>query len=628
MVYSCSFNNSDNDAGTISYTCTIGKKGTLSDYGSNVTVQGWYNNQWNDIATLNYGRDNQNKDRSHTLTGDAQKLTEVRFITTSKTTLKYDYSVSNFKIKRETSLSVSPTSITMDDTPVGTNSTKTFTITYHNSDQPQTFSVSESGDANNFFSVNATSTQVKDCKNSVTYTVTFAPTSVVTNATARYTISGNGATAVAVDVTGTSLPVVDPTFTSTLAESYEVDQKAIDLSTLLTSNNKNAAISYEKVSFTVSGKNNTGGQDPYIDTDGKTLHLGRAGEFTVKMSQVASAGYNAKNVTYTVKIVKRQNALTCSLGNSWSYNIGFDTEQAVTFTPTNKDNGAPAVTVTNKSGNNVVTYTATNTTGAGKFNTNYRKDKAVFEVKQEENYKYIEASANCTINVAPATSSCPILLHSSDPDTEASKVGPIDFGYYGASMTFDVKANGLGPTTIVTKYYSDNSTSEESASGTVNLLGASYEGKSMDLGANSSGAYVTKVKFGKGGITSTDDPYINAIRIYATKYLETKNTDGAVISNLTTPLNVKGGHQKTFKFKLEYATCDDRIKLVSSSNKLKFANGQTTYWFTPSSNKYGRQDIELTFTSANAAETVNETITIYTQYEYKTLTVTCQTVDY
>ncbi len=477
--------------------------------------------------------------------------------------------------------------------------------------------VANSGYVFKGWSTTSSEDDIFDINTSITYDLTSDKTSSSSPATIQYYA-----------IFGTKFA---PQITGTATTSTEVgDSYTADFTFKNTSSDKPTASNSDDFYFTInhqlsSSVHNGTNVISYDPTKNEVKAL-NAGTATITFTHKSTDSHEGASETFTIKVSKKTATLKVNNGTNFTQTMNLDaTLSGVTFTSTNTDYTNSPITVAQKTGNNVAAMEYTQGTRTGAVKSSYTIGNATWEITQSENYQYKKATAIYTVNVELATSDCSILLHSSNPDKEASKVGTIDFGYYGASMTFDVKAKGWGGTTIVTKYYSDNNTSNESASGTVDLLGSSsYESKNMTLGANNSGAYVTKVKFAKSG---TDDPYINTIRIYAAKYLETKNTDGAVVSKLTTPLNVKGGHTKKLKFKVEYATCASTIKLVSSSDKLKFANGKTTYSFTPDSKKYGREEIELTFTSANAPETADETITIYTQYEYKTLTVTCKTVD-
>ena len=164
-------------------------------------------------------------------------INSIRFETSRTYSKTRTVTITNIKVTYQYAASLSASNITMDNTPVGGNTTKTITVEYQNSTNSTTLSVEERSDVNKFFTISPTSQSITDCSNTTTFTVKFAPTSAVTNATATYRISGNGATK-DVTVTGTSFAVVDPTFTNEIASSYPVDDNAtIDLRSLWTSNN-------------------------------------------------------------------------------------------------------------------------------------------------------------------------------------------------------------------------------------------------------------------------------------------------------------------------------------------------------------------------------------------------------
>ena len=243
----------------------------------------------------------ESKDASFSL----NSTTATSFVikqTSGKYTANRTLTVSNIKVTYQYAASLSASDITMDNTPVGGNTTKTITVEYQNSTNSTTLSVEERSDVNNFFTISPTSQSITDCSNTTTFTVKFAPTSAVTNATATYRISGNGATK-DVTVTGTSFAVVDPTFTNEIASSYMVDDAVLDLQALWTSNNKTGAITYSFFSYEEEGENNEDGTTPAI-TDNRWLSLGKAGKVVVKMHQNASTGYNEHDEYHTIRIEK------------------------------------------------------------------------------------------------------------------------------------------------------------------------------------------------------------------------------------------------------------------------------------------------------------------------------------
>lgn len=259
----------------------------------------------------------ESKDASFSL----NSTTATSFVikqTSGKYTANRTLTVSNIKVTYQYAASLSASDITMDNTPVGGNTTKTITVEYQNSTNSTTLSVEERSDVNNFFTISPTSQSITDCSNTTTFTVKFAPTSAVTNATATYRISGNGATK-DVTVTGTSFAVVDPTFTNEIASSYMVDDAVLDLQALWTSNNKTGAITYSFFSYEEEGENNEDGTTPAI-TDNRWLSLGKAGKVVVKMHQNASTGYNEHEESHTITIKKYTPTFTWnSAGKTYYY---------------------------------------------------------------------------------------------------------------------------------------------------------------------------------------------------------------------------------------------------------------------------------------------------------------------
>ncbi len=237
-----------------------------------------------------------------TATVNKSGISQIYFSTSNTYSKNRTVTISNIKVTYQYAASLSASDITMDNTPVGGNTTKTITVEYQNSTNSTTLSVEERSDVNNFFTISPTSQSITDCSNTTTFTVKFAPTSAVTNATATYRISGNGATK-DVTVTGTSFAVVDPTFTNEIASSYMVDDAVLDLQALWTSNNKTGAITYSFFSYEEEGENNEDGTTPAI-TDNRWLSLGKAGKVVVKMHQNASTGYNEHDEYHTIRIEK------------------------------------------------------------------------------------------------------------------------------------------------------------------------------------------------------------------------------------------------------------------------------------------------------------------------------------
>ncbi len=144
-----------------------------------------------------------------------------------------------------------------------------------------------------------------------TLTVYYEPTSVGTGTwskTLTVTAKNGQATTLSasqtITLTGQAQSTTHPEYTCTIADSYFVDDAAIDLNTLWTSTSP-AAKKYEIVSFTpLASAIHTGATAPTIS--GTSLSLGQAGELKLKLSQSAAPGFFDGNSTKTIIINKKE----------------------------------------------------------------------------------------------------------------------------------------------------------------------------------------------------------------------------------------------------------------------------------------------------------------------------------
>ena len=367
---------------------------------------------------------------------------------------------------------------------------------------------------------------------------------------------------------------------------------------------------YTIENWTSTVGNNTGATKPTF-TD-NTLYCTQAGTLTLRIAQEAETnGFNAGGSTINIEIKKRPNPMTCSWG-SWSKNVNFDSHTAVTFTSANTEAGAPAVTISKVSGGAVADYNSS----TKKIDANHRDGTVIWEIEQVENYKYVRAYEKCTVNVGTVSApDCDILLYSSDPDKEASKISAITLNGLGVAMTFDIKYKGAGGKVKVKRTYNNGNSDETEYTATAF---ADYTNRSITLGAN-----VSKVEFVKKG---TDDPYINTIRVMRKKYFDIENKAGSAITEMTMPLNIHGGVVKRDTFYIDYSTCEGTIKLENHHPRIKFAaTNSNSYSFSTVTAHHDRPAIALTYTSpANDAENITDTIYIYTPSDYKKLIIHAQ----
>lgn len=547
-------------------------------------------------------------------------ISSIYFATSNTYSKTRTATISNIKVTYQYAASLSADDVTMDDTPKGGSSTKTITVTYQNSTNSATISAAEQSDANGFFSISPASQTVSNCSGSVDFTITFAPTAPVDGASATYRFSGNG-TSKDVTVTGTAFNVVDPVFTNTFESFYYVDAPALNLAELWTSNNSDGKIKYTVTNFDVTGKNNEAGVNPYID--GNMLYLGKAGEVTVKMHQDASTGYNSKDATLKITIKKRETTLSCNW-DKWGKTLNFNEGIYVIFSSNNELIDFSPINVSQTSGDKNATYYPAPTNYI--FASVNDNTDATWNVSQDENYKYEAAVTKIfTVHVSKASApeDCKIILYEgySDKSEKVADIPAIDLKGVGEKLSLHITTNGYFGNDA--KLYTHTATTDWNYLRDV----SAPEGGETDLNDIDLPVGTTHIKFEEGGKLGTDNPYIMSIVVTKPRYFNIQDADNANISSLDMPQNTPGGKVKTAKFYIDYSTCDDTIRLMSTNSQITFtASGTTTHKFAVDAKHYGREEIELTYTSGTTAEVISSVVTAYTQYDNAAITVNAETV--
>lgn len=415
---------------------------------------------------------------------------------------------------------------------------------------------------------------------------------------------------------GQAQGITNPEYTCNIADEYKVDDASLDLQNLWTSTS-DGSVTYTMESFVPSGENNDRATAPLI-TDNRYLSLGQAGTLTLKLTQVAAAFYYAGADTKTITITKYANGLRCT-GDTWSKTMTFDQTIETVFTANNADYANTPIQVKQTTGENIAQYES------GKVKSFHKEGTATWTIWQEEDYKYEAAEPQIlTVNVGTAESpDCSIYLFSYTGDEMPvsefgesratwSKVGVAKTLYFEGKRSWgDLDAS-------IVPYQKVNGEWHEMASVKGSLddkyPSAPFE-RELDPNA-------TAIKFEKSGGVNT--VYIRHVYVTSTKYFNIKDcaTDEEITS-LTMPTNTIGKNATTAEFYIDYSTCADEIKLHSSHPHITFGEtGSTTMQFD--SNGSGKQKITLTY-SADEPEQISATITIYTPYEHKTITITAKT---
>ena len=324
------------------------------------------------------------------------------------------------------------------------------------------------------------------------------------------------------------------------------------------------------------------------------------------------------SATYTFTVDKIANTISCNWDGWSKSDIRFDEEIATTISSNNSDGYAP-LTVTQTAGATVARYDKAN----NKIVALCDEGTATWSITQAEDYKYYAATTKTlSVTVGKAESpGCRVLV-----EKNQHSVGLWD---NSGGLEYPLSCKG-------DKLYFKAGKHSDAATGELNVYGYNTAGTELfheeyGVGSLTTGGVdeeidisnkdVVKIKFKAGNTLSK---WFSDVYVSRKVWLTLVNAGGLEISSITLPSRTRTGAASTGTFYIDYSTCADEIKLVSNNSHVKFsANNSTTYTFDVENGT--RKTIGLTYTSGDA-ESIAATITVYTPYERKTLTVNAQTL--
>ncbi|MBR6018070.1 MAG: hypothetical protein IK073_05570 [Paludibacteraceae bacterium] len=389
---------------------------------------------------------------------------------------------------------------------------------------------------------------------------------------------------------------------------------------------------YYTLTQNVTTKVTTGSPDVSLaityNAETKTATGKNAGTGTIHLYQPETYKYNAADEDFVVTVTKYANWFKYSWKSSankttdWSETMNLEDNAAFTYST---ENTITTPTINQTEGNTAGNVVATYTPAQNKITTTYNTGDAEWTLHQDENYKYEKADATLTVKVE--TENCQTCYaYKLDPNKKASEVGEKTWTEVGVAdgLTFQMKVNGLGNNVKVSTCESGKEYGE-----TVEYSewSDSYQTKVVDISEKPN---TIKVKFEKSGNIGTDNPYINTIRVSRKKWFKLTNTSGTEIDTLPNMTNTLGGTPTTKTFKVNYSTCDSKIKIVSNNEHVLISTPKST---TPAQSKQltlptvstrdgGSGDSLITVTyTATKPESIDAIITVYTKYENKTLRI-------
>lgn len=351
------------------------------------------------------------------------------------------------------------------------------------------------------------------------------------------------------------------------------------------------------------------------DPSTKRVTAHNAGTATLVLRQEAVGYYVAVEKRYTYTITKHANGLRCT-GDTWSKTMTFDQTIETVLTANNADYANTPIQIAQTDGDTIAQYVS------GSVNSFHNEGTATWKVWQEEDYKYEAADKILTVNVGTAESpDCSIYLFSYTGNEMSvsefgesraiwSKVGVAKTLYFEGRRSW----GDLDASIVPYQKIDGNWHSLASVKGSLNDQHPSAPFY-RDLNPNA-----TAIKFERDGGVNT--VYIQNVYVTSLRYFYIKDATDAEIDAITMPTNTIGGNATTAEFYIDYSTCAEEIKLHCSHPHITFDNGATTTQFD--SNGSGKQKITLSY-SSDKVEDITATITIYTPYEHKTITITAKT---
>lgn len=545
-------------------------------------------------------------------TGKASKFQIVRTSDTDFTSNGRYFTISNIVVVMAKTLSGSTETMDFGEQMCETTSAakiRTFAFT-----NDETVKISNT----NSEEFNATLSKTTDCVGSATITVTFTPkykgertgTIAITGAAGSktFTVKGIGI--------GKAEPEFNANFQQSVADNLLVDGSINNAFTFTNVSND------DKFTYSIEVKNISsiakGNQVISYDAFNNRVIAHNAGVATLQFTQGETDDYIGKSsVVYTFTVSKHANGLRCT-GDTWSKTMTFDQTIETVFTANNTDYANTPIQVKQTTGENIAQYVS------GKVNSRHNEGTATWTIWQEEDYKYKAAEEKIlTVNVGTETTTCYLLEPVSD--VKQAMWGNIIHEYkwnennVAGVVTFEVRHDAAPIDNYVKIYEYIESNWTEVPNGKISDYGTSYEQKSVSLSPNAMGIHF----FCSGSVLN----YVKNVSVTRKQIFDIEDKDGNAITtskSLTMPTNTIGGNATTEVFYIDYSTCAEEIKLNSSHPHITFGEtGSTTMQFD--SNGSGKQKITLTY-SATQPEQISATITIYTPYEHKTITVTAETV--
>lgn len=432
---------------------------------------------------------------------------------------------------------------------------------------------------------------------------------------------------------------MDPVFTCNISNApYHVDDAAINLASLWTSTS-NGTISYTIENFVPSGINNDGAKEPKIVNN--MLSLGQAGLVELKLTQAASVSYNEGWTTKTITIDKYDNTITITgfddndhaehyIKTDW-----YDNE--LTLTASNTDYTHFPIKNERTQGDDTQASFGQQEGTTDKWVVYTAQNTGIVEWRlwQEENYKYEAGETTFAVNVIAPPCGCVLKQETwESPFAKAvDEIGEWDFGGIGETLSFELRSNSAAGNHMTYSLKTDDKYDPP-----VKLKAESelYFTPVNTITLGEGDHNTTAVVFAKSSAIeglNTDNPYVHNIVVTRKRWMKILNSTLSEVTALPKMERYIDDDTVHVTFYVDFSTCDKLVKVASNYGHVTFSNNldrDTISENTAPVTTRGYNDkvrVDLYYYS-NQVEEKEVTITIYTEFENKTLTVPVKTEGY
>ena len=433
---------------------------------------------------------------------------------------------------------------------------------------------------------------------------------------------------------------MNPVFTCNIHSTYHVDDSALNLASLWTSTS-NGTISYTIENFVPSGINNDGATEPNIVNN--MLSLGQAGLVELKLTQAASVSYNAGWTTKTITIDKYDNVITITgfddnehaehyIKTDW-----YDNE--LTLTASNTDyTHFPIKNERTQGDDTQASFGQQGTTDKWVVYTAQNTGIVRWRLWQEENYKYKAGETTFAVNVIAPPCGCVLKQETWESSFEkaVSEIGEWDFGGIGETLSFELRSNfAAGNHMTYSLKTDDKYETPVKLKAESELYFTPVNTITLGEGDHNTTAVVFAKSSAIDGL-NTDNPYVHNIVVTRKRWMKILDGAGKSAKEITSLPEMEryiDDDTVHVTFYVDFSTCDKLVKVASNYGHVTFGNTldrDTISENTAPVTTRGYNDkvrVDLYYYS-NQVEEKEVTITIYTEFENKTLTVPVKTVGY